>query len=168
MRKEMWFFVIFISVFYCVGFGLVGYALISVKRSTDAAAWPTVTGALEICRLDSNIDSDGDTHEVKVTYRYTVDGSAFTNDVLAFGYTASSGEEAHQEIFDRLNGASEVQVRYDPANPQNSVLSCGIHRSIQFTLAFAITWLLFVMGFSLLWWVAERGDDVLLRNLITQ
>lgn len=168
MRAGMWIFIAFISLFYCAGFGLLGYALVSMKRSTDASAWPTVDGILDSCELKRNSDSDGDTYEVKVAYRYTVDGRNFTNDVLAFGYTASSGQEAHQEIFDRLNQVRAVQVRFDPANPQNSVLSYGFHRSIQFTLAFSITWLLFVTGFTIIGWVSSRGDDVLLQNLVTQ
>ncbi len=168
MRAGMWFFIAFISLFYFVGFALLGYSLLSMKRSTDAAAWPTVNGVLDSCELKTNFDSDGDTYEVKVTYSYAVAGRRFTNDVLAFGYSASSGQEVHQEIFARLNSAKSVQVRYDPADPQTAVLSYGFHRSIQFTLAFAITWLLFVIGFTIIWWVASRSDNILLQNLVTR
>ena len=168
MRGEMWFFVAFISIFYAVGFGLLGYSVICLKRSTDAAAWPTVPGRLTNCELNCDHDTDGDTFQVQVRYEYAVAGKDLSNDVLAIGYSASSGKSVHQEIFDRLDAADTVQVRYDPADPGNSVLSYGVHRSIQFLLAFAITWLLFVIGFTVLWWLSSRGDVVLLRNLVTQ
>jgi hypothetical protein len=34
--------------------------------------------------------------------------------------------------------------------------------------AFAITWLAFVVGFTVIWWVASRSDDVLLQNLMVR
>jgi hypothetical protein len=43
-----------------------------------------------------------------------------------------------------------------------------VHRSIQFMFAFAITWLAFVVGFTIIWWVASRSDDVLLQNLMVR
>ncbi|MEM6471335.1 MAG: DUF3592 domain-containing protein [Planctomycetota bacterium] len=164
----MWFFVAFISIFYAVGFGLLGYSLTSMKRSTEAAAWPAVAGRIVSCDLESNSDGDGTTYEVKVSYSYKVGGRELTNDVLAFGYSGSSGHESHREILEKLKAAKTVEVRYDPDSPETSALSFGFHRSIQFTLAFAVTWLLFVVGFSIIWWVASRSDDVLLRNLVTR
>jgi hypothetical protein len=32
----------------------------------------------------------------------------------------------------------------------------------------AITWLAFVVGFTVIWWVASRSDDVLLQNLMVR
>lgn len=168
MRAEMTFFVAFISIFYIAGFGLLGYSIVCLKRSTDAATWPTVMGNLSSCELTRDHDTDGDTWQVTVSYDYTVAGDQLTNDVLAFGYAASSGQDAHQEIYDRLNNAQGVAVRYDPSDPTNSVLSYGVHRSIQFLLAFAITWLLFVVGFTILWWVSSQSDAVLLKHLVTR
>lgn len=61
-----------------------------------------------------------------------------------------------------------MSVRYDPSSPSVSCLSFGLHRSIQITLAFAVTWLLFVFGFTLLFWLFSRRDGVLLNNLSVQ
>ena len=130
--------------------------------------WPSTVGTIVSCDLELNSDSDGTTYQVKVNYSYNVEGRELTNDVLAFGYSASSGREAHQEILDKLKAAKTVAVRYNPSDPQISVLSYGVHRSIQLSLVFAVTWLLFVIGFTVIWWVASRGDYVLLQNLATQ
>ena len=159
-------FMLFMSVFYISGFGMLAYALWSVKKSTAAAAWPTTPGIVKNAEIKSSSDSDGDTtYEVKVAYSYKIGGQEYTGDRLAYGYTASSGQEAHQEILNKLKAAKAIDVRYDPTDFAASTLSYGIHRSIQFVLAFAVTWLLFTCGFSLIWWIASRNDSVLLNNL---
>jgi hypothetical protein len=161
-------FAIFISVFYLVGFGLLGFGIWSARRSTQAANWPVVRGILTNLALKENADSEGPTYEVQVQYAYTVAGTEYQGSRLAFGYSASSGREAHAEIHEKLKVAKGVNVRYDPDDPASSTLSFGIHRSIQFILAFAITWLAFVIGFTVIWWVASRSDNVLLQNLSVQ
>ena len=163
------FFTIFISIFYAIGLGILGYALCSARRSSIAADWPTAPGKVESCSVASNTDSDGGTtYEVKVQYKYSVLGNEYTGTRLAFGYAASSGQEAHQQICDKLRNSKSVDVRYDPVDPAVSTLSFGIHRSIQFMFAFAITWLAFVVGFTIIAWVASQSDDVLLRNLVVR
>lgn len=168
MKASMGFFTVFISLFYVVGFGMLGYGLWSAVRSTHAADWPQTPGTVTSLVIKENHDSDGTTYEVQVEYTYTVAGQAHTGSRLAFGYGASSGHDAHDEIYRKLKDAKEVEVRYDPQNPETSVLSYGVHRSIQFTLAFAITWLAFVIGFTVMWWLFSQSDSVLLENLTTQ
>lgn len=162
-------FTMFISVFYAIGLGILGYALWSARRSSVASNWPVASGSIDVCSLETKSDSDGGTtYEVKVQYSYSVHGKHFTGTRLAFGYAASSGHEAHEQICHKLKNSKSVDVRYDPTDPSNSTLSFGIHRSIQFMFAFAITWLDFVFGFTVIWWVASRSDDVLLRNLMVR
>jgi hypothetical protein len=161
-------FTAFISIFYLVGFGLLGFGMWSARRSTQAATWPTAPGTITRLEVHENSDSDGSTYEVKVQYTYTVDGVAYEGSRLAFGYAASSGKDAHDEIHRKLKEAKTVAVRYDPSDPSVSCLSFGLHRSIQLTLAFAVTWLAFVFGFTLLWWLFSRPDAVLLENLSVQ
>lgn len=161
-------FAVFISLFYAVGFGLLGYGLWSAWRSNQAAAWPTTPATITSLELHENPDSDGTTYEVKVQYTYTINGMAYHGSRLAFGYDASSGRESHEEIRRKLQEAKAVATRYDPADPSVSCLSFGLHRSIQITLAFAVTWLLFVLGFTLLFWLFSSRDGVLLDNLLVK
>lgn len=167
MKTKMLFFGLFISVFYVVGFGLLGYSLISARRSIAAASWPRARGVITHCELVSSTDGEGGTTEkVNVAYTYLIGTKSYSGSRLAFGYSGSSAKSGNAEMVSKLKSAKSIEVRYDPADPTNSTLSYGIHRSIQFTLAFAITWLLFVIGFTLLFWVSSRADTVLLRNLI--
>lgn len=161
-------FVLFISLFYVVGFWLLGHGLWSARRSTQAAAWPTAPATITNLEMQTKSDSDGSTYEVKVQYTYAVDGVPYEGSRLAFGYGASSGPEAHQEIHRKLSEAKAVAVRYDPDNPSVSCLSFGLHRSIRITLAFGVTWLAFVIGFTIIWCLFSCRDAVLLENLTVQ
>jgi hypothetical protein len=165
MKANMTFFMIFMSLFYVVGFCLLGYALWSIKKSTEAGTWPTTPGTLKSAEIKSSSDSDGTTYEVKVAYSYKIGGQEYNGERLAYGYGGSSGREAHAEILEKLKAAKVIEVRYDPSDFATSTLSYGVHRSIQLMLAFAVTWLLFVFGFTMIWWLASGGDSVLLNNL---
>lgn len=159
---------IFLAVFYLVGFGLLGYGLRCAQLSVRAASWPKAEGVVKHIALHEDKDSEGTTYHVNVQYSYTVDGVSYDGDRVAFGYAATSGRKMHEQLHERLAGAKTVQVRYDPANPAESCLSFGLHRSIQFLLAFSITWLLFVIGFTVIAWLATHSDAVLLDNLTVQ
>ncbi len=161
-------FALFISVFYLVGFGLLGYGAWSAWRSTQAANWPTVSANIAQLSVHENSDSEGVTYEVKVLYQYAVDGVNYEGSRLAFGYAGSGSRKSHDEIHQKLKEAKAVRVRYDPANPSESCLSFGINRSIQTILTFAIFWLVFVIGFTLLVCIGSGRDRVLIDNLSVQ
>ena len=168
MRIFMWFLAAILSVFFLIGLGMLGYGLVSAQRSLQAGSWPTVPGTVEECELSQRSDGEGGRrYIVKAKYRYEVAGKAYAGERIAYGYSASGRREGHADLLKRLEKCEAVDVRYDPAAPENSVLSFGMHRSIWFTLIFAITWLAFVSGFGLLWWLSMGQDNVLLRNLMT-
>jgi hypothetical protein len=161
-------FIVVISLFYLVGFALLAGALWNTRHSLQAGSWPTAPAKITRLEVRENSDSDGSTYQVEVEYSYVVDGRPYDGKQLAFGYNATSGREAHDEICRKLQGAKQVFVRYDPANPARSCLSYGLHRSLQILLAFAVTWLAFIVGMTLLWWLFSRSDTVLLDNLMVQ
>ncbi|MDJ1182757.1 DUF3592 domain-containing protein [Roseofilum casamattae] len=156
---------LFLSIFYLVGFGVLWYSINSAQKSIQASQWPSTMGTLEKVSLHENLDDDSSTYEVRVEYRYSVMGQTYTSSRLAFGYTGSSGRKQHQEILKKLQNASVINVRYNPNNPATSVLSFGIHRSIKFLFAFAITWLSFVVGITLIIWIDSQSDRTLLDNI---
>ena len=156
---------LFLSIFYLVGFGMLGYSISSAQKSIQAAQWPSTMGTLSNVSLREKSDSDGSTYEVRVEYSYSVMGQTYTSSRLAFGYTASSGKKQHQEVLQKLQNASIINVRYNPKNPATSVLSFGIHRSIKLLFTFAITWLSFVIGITLIMWIASQSDRTLLDNM---
>lgn len=158
-------FAAFISIFFVVGFGLLGYGVHSFYRGRQALSWPPAEGRLLECRLQNNSDSEGTAWEVVVRYSYSVAGRAFEGKRVAFGYSGSSTQEEHQEIYDKLRSGSRVMVRYDPSNPSESVLAAGFNRSTFVLLAFAVTWLLFTTGFTVLWTTSSGRDARILEQI---
>ncbi len=144
---------------------MLGYGLRSWKRSRDAAAWPTCVGLIRECKLTTHSDSDGNTYGVDVKYEYAVGGKEFVGSTIAYGYANSSARQTHEKVLQKLQSAERVEVRYNPLQPEQSVLSYGTHQSIKFILAFGITWLAFTSGFSFLWWIGSGTDDILLNNM---
>ena len=158
--------VAFLVIFYTVGFGLLWNTALEAWRSTKASNWPTTPASITLLEVGENSDGEGGTtYELKVQYRYTVDGVVYESSRLAFGYRGSSDRDVPQKLLQKLKSARSVSARYSSDNPATSCLSYGLHQSIQFRFAFAITWLLFCVGFTLVAWLSSRPDLVLLNNL---
>jgi hypothetical protein len=157
------------GLFFLVGIGILTYAFVCASRSNAAAEWPTTPGKLTRVEMHQDTDTDNNkTFRVDVEYTYTVDGTAYVGSRVAFGYTASSDHESHDEIYKKLKAAKTVDVRYDPENAGSSVLSFGIHRSIRMMLGFGIVWLVFIGGIIFLFWLSSQGDSVLIDNILVQ
>ncbi len=150
-------FWIFSTVFLLIGLGLLAFGLWAAWKSTQAAYWPVVPGKIESLDLEQASDQHGTNYRVKVAYTYSVNGVNHTGSRLAFGYTSSNYPAHHEAILQKLRGGTGVDVRYNPANPAESCLSYGMHRSIQFLLAFAVVWLVSTLGFAMIAWVLFPG-----------
>lgn len=168
MRSSMTSFTLIIAIFYAVGLLVLGGGLYSMVRSNAAAKWPVALGVIDHVELTNSTDSEGGTtYRVDVGYSYHAMGSLYRNDTLAFGYAGSSGYGFHNDIYKKLMSVDEVDVRYDPADPQNSTLSYGMHRTIKFFIIFGFIWLAFTIGFHLLLTMSNSSVNVLLKNLVT-
>lgn len=156
---------LFLGLFFAIGFGIFGYGLYSWYSSEAVKAWPTTTGKIIACKLVESGDSDGTTYQAKVTYSYAVAGTVYQSDRVGFGYTGSSDYAEHRELADRLAAAQLVQVRYDPGNAARAALSYGLNRSTIFLLIFGATWLLFVSGLTALSLVSSFGNAKILSTI---
>ena len=154
-------YIAFIGFFYLIGFGVLGYGIWSARRSMQAGAWPTAPGVIQ----ESAVKRDDDTWRVEVRYSYKVDGIAYEGSRLAFSYGGNSSKSDHEEVCRRLQKGQRVGVRYDPADPSSSCLSFGLHKNIIFVLVFAVVWLAFTIGFSVMFWIVSGSDRVLIDNL---
>ena len=174
MKASIVFLSLFISVLYLFGFFVLGYGLWSARRSTLAATWPTTPATITHLELHHDErprmadSSDGSSYRVNVRYTYTVDDVTYEGDRLAFGYAGCSRRDVHDGIHQRLKGAKEIAVRYDPEDPSVSCLSFGLHQSIVVALTFGVWWLLMLSSFVISFWLSSTGDRVLLENLKVQ
>jgi hypothetical protein len=160
-------FTLFISIFFAVGFYLLYGGIKNLKAANQAKNWPVVEGKIIECSLVNHDDSEGTTYKADVEYSYVLFGNSYRGNQIAFGYTGSGSRKTHQEIVDKLLGTKTVLVRYDPTNVSNSVLSYGSNRSVLLQLIFGVTWLLFVTGFTVLWFMSALSDSSILNTLVT-
>jgi hypothetical protein len=159
------FFSLFISIFYAVGIGMLWFGIRNIARARTAHDWPATPAAIESCELAENSDSDGSTWSVKVRYTYKVGARTFTGDRVAFGYTGSSDRGTHSALLEKLNSARTVSAHYNPLNPAESTLTTGTTREHYTLLAFAVTWLTFVIGFTAIWTLASGRDTPLINRI---
>jgi hypothetical protein len=158
---------IFFSVFFGIGFLILGIGLYSLRMSYLAKHWPTTNGEITHLEVKETRDSKTTDFEAVVKYRYRVAGTAYEGNRIAFGYASSSLRSAHQEIADRLTGVKTVLVRYDPKNVSRSVLTYGLNRSTILMLVFGGTWTAFVTGLTILCSTLMQSDYGILHTLVT-
>ncbi|MEM9494947.1 MAG: DUF3592 domain-containing protein [Pseudomonadota bacterium] len=156
----------FFTLFLVIGLAILGFGLRSLHLSNEASSWPTIPGRIISSDFDVNSDSDGTTYRARVKYVYTPMNAELTGERIAFGYSGSSGEKFHRAIHDALPVGAQVAVRYDMANPEQSVLSFGANRSIMFLLLFGAVWTTFTVGMAAMFWFSERGGNKILENMI--
>jgi len=163
---ESIFLTLFFGMFLAVGVGILGFGAHSLNMSQKAAHWPTPPGIVTESDFVASSDSDGSTYQTKIAYSYSAMGRDFVGDKIAFGYTGSSDESYHRQIFDALPVDTSVAVRYDPGKPQQAVLSFGVNQSIKFLLIFGAIWTIFTLGMASMFWLSGQNADPLLSNLI--
>ncbi|MEL6360275.1 MAG: DUF3592 domain-containing protein [Pseudomonadota bacterium] len=161
------FLTLFFAIFLTIGVGILGYGVHSYRLSQAAGSWPTADGVITHSDLEIDSDSDGTTYRVRLNYQYSALGVDRTGDNIAFGYAGSSARNYHEILEDALPVGTRVAVRYDPANPERSTLSFGVHKSILFILLFGATWTMFTVGMAIMFLMGDGGPTVILRNLQT-
>jgi len=141
--------IIVLSLFFAVGIFKTCEGTINILESTKASEWPTTEGEMNACELKKLDAEEGYSWKVIARYSYRISGHSYSGQRIAFGYSDSSNYATHSTLYKKLSGARTVTVRYNPSNPNESVLSYGLNHSSIFTLVFGIIWLLFMTGFTL-------------------
>lgn len=160
------FLTLFFGLFLVIGVGILGFGLHSLSMSQKAANWPTAQGSITSSDFNVSSDSDGTTYRTKVSYVYNALGRELTGEKIAFGYSGSSSEKFHRDIYKALPVNTSVAVRYDPSDPSRAVLSYGVNQSIKFLLIFGAVWTMFTCGMIAMFWMSGQGADVLLQNMV--
>ena len=143
-------FALFLGIFYLIGLGILFAGIHLTRLAGKARSWPTVPGVLTSCDIKEHDNEGKLNYEVAVEYSYQVGGVTYTGNTLAQGYDSSGNLDSHEAILAKLQDAEKVDVRYDPRSPQNAALSFGAYRTARFLVIFSITWLAFILNFTLM------------------
>lgn len=96
------------------------------ERAAASTAWPVAEGRIMKSQLARSRDKGTTMYSADVAYEYTVDGRRFEGDAIWMGdgYRSSDAAEFRRAV-DRYPVGRVVQVHYDPAAPDSSVLEPG-------------------------------------------
>ena len=131
------------------GFGLLHFRALAKAKASES--WPSAMGriAASEVRVEESTDRDSTTwYNPVVAYRYTVGGREFEGARLRFGNYRQSTRKKAEAMLARYSAGGSVPVRYNPADPAESVLETTTPGPIYFVMG--LFGLLFV-GFGLFW-----------------
>ena len=121
-----------------IGFSIWGYGVMKIARAS--LEWPT-TRALIVRSQIKSTSASGETgyqRSADITYRYTVNGKAYTsNKIIAGDYSSNSGSRA-QKIIRQYGAGSYVEAYYNPDRPGEAVLIPGGSKLIYVPFGFGI------------------------------
>jgi hypothetical protein len=162
------------SLLYSVGFGAVGWGTFCWFKAHRASGWPLVPGIVHACEVKQSLDVDvGTMYRAQARYSYRVHDQIFQGSRLAFGYSSSQKYGEHAALCDKLGMAESISIRYNPANPAESVLTYGLNPYIVRIILFGLIWISFVTGFTRVFsfrstaWTPELKWAILLPLLIS-
>lgn len=118
-------------LFFMIGIFLMIAGIRNRKKAQESTSWPSVQGSITNAWVETQEHEDDDgsktiTYFPRWEYEFTVDGKTHTSQNISFGGTGGSHRESDAE--ERLKQYplnSQVQVFYNPANPEEVALVPG-------------------------------------------
>jgi hypothetical protein len=112
------------AFFFLLGAPISGYFLMHILLQAKAAEhWPSTVGALS----KAQVHQDGVGHYTsEVEYHYRVNNQDFTGTRIKIADGESEYRDAAEQSLRGLKVGQPLDVFYDPADPQQSVLQNGV------------------------------------------
>ena len=103
-----------------------GFGLPLRRQAVASASWPATEGRITRSRLEMRAGDKGSSFTADVAYEYDLDGRTLVGSRvwIGDGYSSSPGTE-HRDAVTRYPVGRQVQVHYDPQDPDESVLEPG-------------------------------------------
>lgn len=103
-----------------------GFGLPLRRQAVASASWPATEGRITRSRLEVRAGDKGSSLTADVEYEYDLDGRTLVGSRvwIGDGYSSSPGTE-HRDAVNRYPVGREVQVYYEPEDPDESVLEPG-------------------------------------------
>lgn len=158
------------SSFICIGLGVTGYGVYEIIRGLVAHNWSTVNGVITTSVVESytirrNVNNmDATMYRPRVEYEYVIGGESFIGDRIRFGEIGAGDVKYARSFLNRYPVNASVTIYFNGANPGESLLEPGIHRSMWLKMLYGGGFLffgalaLFVLGGS-------DTRDLILRRL---
>lgn len=120
-----------------VGIGIAAFGVYAVAKSgrqavtaRAARTWPAATATIDSTTMNERagrgrLGRARRYYSLSVTYHYPVGGVSYAGDVINPMYAGSTNQADTLDLLAKLPQGAAVQVRYNPAKPQQSTLTTG-------------------------------------------
>ncbi|HVF72946.1 MAG TPA: DUF3592 domain-containing protein [Chthoniobacterales bacterium] len=110
------------GVFALVGGLFLFLGLRSLSAARASQLWPSTPGKITSSQLMAGGTRSKPWYKPQVTYTFAVNGQAYTGENVFFGNARSNSSGKPQAVVDRYREGAEVEVFYNPHQPQQAVL----------------------------------------------
>lgn len=133
---------IFPLIFIVVGASVAFFGIRGFIRAKASVGWPSTQGKV----LESSVErqrssgSNGSstTYHAEILYEFTVEGTTFNGDRVAYGDYGSSNSSHARRIVNRYPKGKDVTVHYMPGNPEECLLEPGVKGQSWFLPGFGL------------------------------
>ncbi|MBW6467156.1 MAG: DUF3592 domain-containing protein [Brevefilum sp.] len=161
---------VWFNLFLVVGFGvalLFGWFAVKIflsyqhtkQKLADSQFWQEGEASILAAEVERIVRRDEDSRTVtflpRVSYTYAVEGQEFHGEQIGFGKFEFSAAKKANAIVENHPVGENVQVFYNPLDPQEAVLERTIYRSSSYLVSGVILILvmLVMIGMLIFWWL---------------
>jgi hypothetical protein len=118
-------------LFFVIGIFIMIAGVRNRRKAEESTSWPFVQGTITNSWVETQEHEDDDgsktiTHFPRWEYEFVVSGMTYTSQNISFGGTGGSNRELDaREGLKQYQINSQVQVFYNPSNPDDAVLVPG-------------------------------------------
>ncbi len=120
---------IFPLLFVAVGAGTGFFGIRGLIRAKDSVDWPSTQGSIvesSVERRHSGGKNRSTTYHAGILYEFTVEGTTFNGNRVAYGDYGASNPSHARRIVNRYPEGKDVTVYYMSGNPEECLLEPGI------------------------------------------
>lgn len=121
---------IFPLIFVVVGASVAFFGIRGLVRAKTSLNWPSTQGKVVESSVErqrsSGSNGSSTTYHAEILYEFTVDGTTFNGDRVAYGDYGSSSPSHARRIVNHYPKGKSVTVHYMPSNPEECLLEPGI------------------------------------------
>ena len=134
---------VFPLMFVVAGAGAALFGMRELIRARPALDWPSTQGKVVASSVEHRRGTRGNgrsrtSYLAKVLYEFSVEGTMFNGDRIAYGEYGSSSPSDARRIVDRYPRGKSVTVYYMPDNPEECLLEPGLKSQLWFLLGFGL------------------------------
>ena len=131
--------------FFIAGAVTLCFGVRGVVRARASVRWPTADGKVVSSSVESDHSSGGNgggtTYQAEILYEFSVDGTIYNGNRVAYGDYGSSNPSHARNIVNQYPVGKELTVYYMPSEPEESLLEPGMQTQAWFLPGFGLVFL---------------------------